>query len=64
MGFNDGRISHEGAAIIAHCRGWEVLTLMKPEAIAAVQSLQNNFKQFYSKVTVHICVSVNQLVSE
>lgn len=46
MGFNDGHTSHEGAAIIAHCRGWEVLTLMKPEAIAAVQSLQNNFKQF------------------
>lgn len=43
MGFNDGHTSHEGAAIVAHCRDWEVLTLMKPEAIATVQSFTEQF---------------------
>lgn len=43
MGFNDGHTSHEGAAIISNCRGWEVLTWMKPEAIAIVQSLTEQF---------------------
>lgn len=43
MGFNDGHTSHEGAAIIANFRGWEVLTLMKLEVIAAVQSFTEQF---------------------
>lgn len=43
MGFNDGHTSYEDAAIIANCRGWELLTLMKPEAIDTVQSITEQF---------------------
>lgn len=43
MGCNDGHTSHEGAAIVGNCRGWEVLTLMKLETIAAVQSFTEQF---------------------
>lgn len=43
MGFNDGHIYLEGAAIVANCEHCEVLTLMEPEAIATVRVLRKVF---------------------